>query len=78
MVVDFCFFVVVFLDGKEAMKVSVGFFNKQASEVYKSVQQRDKERLATLCSDTSSGLVSDKKKSAAKIIKIVHKKVFCR
>ena len=59
------------------MKVGVGFFNKQASEVYKSLQQRDRERLATLSYDTSSGLVSDKKKSVAKIIKIVHKKVFC-
>ena len=63
---------------KEAMKVGVGFFNKQASEVYMSLQQRDRERLATLSYDTSSGLVSDKKKSAAKIIKIVHKKVFCK
>ena len=76
MVVDLFFFVLL-LAGKEAMKVGVGFFNKQASEVYKSLQQRDRERLATLSYDTSSGLVSDKKKSVAKIIKIVRKKVFC-
>ena len=55
------------------MKAGVGFFNKQASDVYKGLQENDKERLAT---DTSS-LVLDKKKSAAKIFKVFHKKVFC-
>ena len=55
------------------MKAGVGFFNKQASEVYKGLKDNDKERLAT---DTSS-LVLDKKKSAAKIFEVVHKNVFC-
>ena len=63
---DFFFFKV----GKEAMKAGVGFFNKQASDVYKGLQENDKKRQAT---DTSS-LVLDKKKSAAKIFKVVHKK----
>ena len=55
------------------MKAGVGFFNKQVSDVYKGLKENDKKRLAT---DTSS-LVLDKKKSAAKIFKVVHKKVFC-
>ncbi len=51
------------VDGKEAMKMGVGHFNKQASVGYKSLAPREKDRLA--CVSVSNKTV-DKTKEAAK------------
>ena len=57
------------------MKTGVGFFNKKASEQYKSLPHGEREKLASFSCNTATRVTADTTTTAAKKIKVIHKKV---